>query len=768
MRRISLNDDWTVRPLSREGAASRVSVPHDAMLGEPRTPDSPGGDHIGWYAGGDYEYVKTLFAPEAWAGMKAVIEFEGVYHNAEVTINGEKAAFRPYGYTGFCVKADPLLRYGADNVIRVVARNADQPNSRWYTGTGIYRPVSLWLGGEDHIRLNGVRVRTLNHETGEIEVLVRASRPGEIRVEILDGGVVAARRTHVAQKRSVVFRMTVPDARLWEPGHPNLYTCRATFGDDVAEETFGIRALRWSHAGGLTLNGNRLLLKGACVHHDNGLLGACAFPEAEERKVRLLKACGFNALRSAHNPCSKALLDACDRLGMLVVDEYADCWYLRKTPYDYAKSLDDWWQDDLNELVNKDFNHPSVILYSIGNDVAETAQPRGIRLAGDMTRYLHSLDDSRPVTCAIDPRHNLLSTKGAEPYSEDRRQNRLVERFAGRLSTLSPGDWKTQDAWAELDIAGYNHGLRRFRKDLRDYPDRLILGTELDLEDMWRLMELAKDHPRVVGGFVWGMDHIGGANEGAAECGDYRLPNREDRMTRGIGCLDITGAPRAEAAYARTVLGDETNLVIVVRPVGSDGTAQRALASWAWNGCEGRPAEVEVYARAAGVELRLNGVAVARAGVGRDCRARFRVPWQPGTLSAHALDDSGAETGTCALISASDVTELRLFPEVERAEPGGLCYVRVRYTDENGVWKPLSRQRVAATVENGTLIALGGGCAYIHGNYNAPAMDTYYGEALAILRAGEAGTLALNVIDDDGRVARVELPVAHRDTPGQS
>ena len=403
MKRIDFNKGWTCRCLTREEEARAVTLPHDAMISEPRTEDSVAEGNIGWYIGGDYEYVKRFDAPAEWQGKALLIEFEGVSRDAEVFINGEKAAERPYAYTNFYVDAAPFLRFGEENEIRVVARNTDQPNSRWYPGTGIYRPVWLFLGDEARIPVNGVQIRTLSILPATIEVRVRTSQPGPVKVEVLSKDGVLARAEGVSGSAggyypvaakfgssaqtvspaqacgyAAVIRMEIPGARLWSCEEPHLHTCRVSFAEDVVEETFGIRDLKWDADNGLTINGQRVILRGACIHHDNGVLGACAFPEAEARKVRILKENGYNAIRSAHNPCSKALLDACDRLGVLMMDEYVDVWDIHKTKYDYVLHLAQWWQDDLREMVEKDFNHPSVIMYSTGNEMADTSEKKGI------------------------------------------------------------------------------------------------------------------------------------------------------------------------------------------------------------------------------------------------------------------------------------------------------------------------------------------------------------------------------------------------------
>lgn len=473
MQKIDFNKDWICRCLTRDEAAYPVTLPHDAMLSEPRTQESTGEGNIGWYIGGDYEYIRNFFVPEEYKDKKVLIEFEGIYHNGEVYINGKKAAYRPYGYTNFYVDTEGFFQYGKENEIKVIARNADQPNSRWYSGTGIYRPAYLYVGEEKYIPVNGVKIRTLSYDPARIEVVVKTSSPGEVSLKIEFEGskvlrvigestkignvnndkIISSDNKNMQPNESVqtgkngqkselaqveaeknnqeaayqaIFQLDVPNAKLWDTEHPNLYTCKAIFGEDEVTETFGIRELIWNPQVGMTINGERVILRGACFHHDNGVLGACTYPETEERKMRILKENGYNAVRSAHYPCSKALLDACDRVGMLMMDEYVDVWYIHKTKYDYAGQLADWWKQDLKDMVDKDYNHPSVIMYSTGNEVAETAQKKGIALTGDMTNYLHSLDSTRPVTCGINIFFNFLSSIGLGVYSDDK-----AEKSAG-------------------------------------------------------------------------------------------------------------------------------------------------------------------------------------------------------------------------------------------------------------------------------------------------------------------------------------------------
>lgn len=795
MKKIDFNKNWLCRRLEdKEGIA--VNLPHDAMISEPRSEKSKGEGNIGWFEAGDYEYTKTFFVPEEYCDKKVLFEFEGVYHNAEVYLNGQKAAYRPYGYTNFYVETAGLLQYGKDNEIRVIARNADQPNSRWYSGTGIYRPVFLYVSDYAYIPVNGLRIQTVSCSPAAVEIEVNTSMEGNVELEVLDGEKVLA-QTKVPSIKSgnmmqATAKLELPEAQLWNTDTPKLYTCRARFGTDEVQEQFGIRLLQWNSESGLTINGERVILRGACVHHDNGILGACSFPEAEERRVRILKENGYNALRSAHNPCSKAFLDACDKLGMLVMDEYADMWYIHKNKYDYADYLPDWWKQDLKDMVDKDFNHPSVILYSTGNEVAETGQKRGIALTKDFTEYLHRLDASRPVTCGINIFFNFLYSIGFGVYSDDKAEkagkdagekkkkpvgsefyNTLAGLFGDYTmklgATLYPCDLKTRDAYANMDVAGYNYGILRYSHDLKKYPNRLILGSETFCKDTYRFWEQAKKNPRIIGDFVWaGMDYIGEAGIGAWEYEDY-LPenaNQAGWLTAGSGRINIIGRPNGEAAYTKVAFELADKPAIAVKPVYQKGKHSPsawkmtdAIESWSWRGCAGDAAEVEVYARAAAVELLVNGKSVGRKKMKNTCNVTFHTQYEDGEITAVAFGADGREMSRTSLQTAGEETKLRLIAETENAAPEGLVFVRLEYTDSQGILKPMEKHFVKLTVENGTLEGFGNACAYNPDGYRKDTVKTYYGEALAAVRAREDGIVKITAQDDDGKRVTVEIPV---------
>ena len=872
MQKIDFNKDWICRCLTRDEEAYPVTLPHDAMLSEPRTQESTGEGNVGWYIGGDYEYTKNFFVPEEYKDKKVLIEFEEIYHNGEVYINGKKAAYRPYGYTNFYVDTEGFFQYGKENEIKVIARNADQPNSRWYSGTGIYRPAYLHVAGEKYIPVNGVKIRTLSYDPAKIEVVVKTSAPGELSLKIEfegskvlrvigestkigsvnndriissdnknmqpNGSVqtgengqkselvqVEAEKNNQAAEYQAIFQLDVPNAKLWDTEHPNLYTCKAVFGEDEVIETFGIRELIWNPQVGMTINGERVILRGACFHHDNGVLGACTYPEAEERKMRILKENGYNAVRSAHYPCSKALLDACDRVGMLMMDEYVDVWYIHKTKYDYAGQLADWWKQDLKDMVDKDYNHPSVIMYSTGNEVAETAQKKGIALTGDMTNFLHSLDSTRPVTCGINIFFNFLSSIGLGVYSDDKAEksagnaeknaaqatgknekkvvksgektvNKATENgkkglgstkpekkkkpvgseFYNTLAclvgdyfmkcgaTLYPCDLRTKDAYANMDIAGYNYGIFRYKHDLKKYPNRLILGSETFCKDAYSFWEIAKKNKRIIGDFVWaGWDYIGEVGDGAAEYSDYKFEDPATRMTGGNGRIDLNGKPRAEAAYTRVAFERETGPFIAVDPVYQKEKLRltgwqltKALESWAWDGCNGEPAKVEVYARAAQVELFINGKSVGKKKV-KKCRANFNTTYQDGEITAVSYDENGKEINRYSLQTAGKDTVLQVRPEEKTVKPEGLAFIQLQYTDSKGIWKPMEKHNIKVTVENGVLKGLGSPAPYEKGNYTDHTVATYYGEAMAVVQADGNGPVKVTVADEE-RFYVAEIP----------
>lgn len=785
MQKINFSNGWRARRLDSSDKFQEIIIPHDAMITEKRSDDSMGGHNIGYFEAHDYEYQKSFFVSDDDYGKHFVLEFEGVYHQAVVYLNGQKIAFRPYGYTNFFIELDSDLKYGKENLLEVVVQNRLQPNSRWYTGTGIYRPVNLYIGEQEYITENGIQIKTLSINKPTIELTLSTVGAKEAKIEILDDDQVIKEISYTIDngldnsKSCSIIPIVLPEASLWSADKPKLYQAKVTVGNDEVIETFGIRTVELSVEEGLLINGKREILRGACIHHDNGMLGACAFPESEERKIRIMKDAGYNAIRSAHNPCSKALLEACDRIGMYVLDEYLDGWYIHKTQYDYALYIEDWWQKDLDNLVSKDYNHPSVIMYSLGNEVSETAEPKGIQLTKTMRDYLHQLDNTRPVTTGVNIFFNFLSSIGLGVYSDEKSQKEVETKvqkkktpvgsefyntLAGMVgadfmklgATLYPCDLKTRDAFASMDVAGYNYGILRYKKDLKKYPNRIILGTETFCSDAYDFWEFAKKNPRIIGDFVWaGMDYLGETSVGAWVYPEYKPEDAPEHgwLTAGSGRYDILGLPvYGEAAYTKVAFEQVKGPLMAVKPLHMQGKHSPsawkmtdALNSWTFPGSEGKMAEVEVYSRQKIVRLFVNGRQVG-AKMPKSGRVIFKTPYVPGVIKAKEYDKNNQEIGEVELRTADNQTQISLFPET-KAYQDKLLYIPIAYTDQKGIVKPTMRGRITVEVEGAQLLALGHACPYNIEGYRNHFTDTYYGQAMAILKVIDKDEVIIKVTD---------------------
>lgn len=628
MFNIDFNRNWTY---CREGEEVQIPVtlPHDAMLHEARQADAESGSAGAYFPGGIYLYRKEFDVPAEWAGSQILVRFEGVYRNATVTVNGAGGWQIVNGYTERSFDVTDTLRYGEKNEILVRVDNSKQPNSRWYSGSGIYRPVRLLVLPEIRIEEEGVRVRTLSIDPAEIEVTT-VHNGGRVKVEILEGKCVA-------EGAGDCVRLSIPEAKLWSAEHPTLYTARVTLFDgdvvaDTREVTFGIRKLTWSPKG-FFVNGEETLLRGGCLHHDNGVLGACAYDEAEERKVRIMKELGFNAIRSSHNPCSRALLDACDRYGMYMMDETWDMWYQHKSKYDYADRIREFWKDDILSLVRKDFNHPSVIMYSIGNEISEPAKAEGMAFAQGLIDLFHQLDPDRPVTAGLNLMIVANAAKGKEMYNADGGINMdtaadisssgaaegseteegadcpapgetaasatpqetpapQMPDFSKMDSTLfnmiamqmgsgmnhsadgDDADLATTPILDALDLAGYNYASGRYPMEREKHPERVIFGSETlppDLADNWAMV---KKLPYLVGDFMWtAFDYLGEAGIGAWSYSPdaMQFDKPYPWLIGGAGVIDILGNPDAEALWAGMVWGTDTGVKLAVTPANHPG-----------------------------------------------------------------------------------------------------------------------------------------------------------------------------------------------------
>ena len=774
MKKVSLNQEWL---FYKEGnKPETVTLPHDAMLAEGRNPANPSGAACAFFGGGIYHYVKKLAVPETWSDKVAALWFEGIYQNAVVKLNGEEIARCDYGYNGFSAPLDGW-RVGEVNEIEVIADNSKMPNSRWYTGSGIYRPVWLLLGDKTHICHNGVKITTVSIDPAVIQIETHHTG-GEVSVSVFDGEEL------VASAKGGHAELTIPNAKLWSNETPNLYNCTVTLTEndaivDTVTESFGIRIISWSK-NGLFINGQETLLRGGCVHHDNGVLGAKCYKESEWRKVRILKEAGFNAIRSAHNPCSEEMLRACDYYGMYMMDESWDMWFGHKNRWDYATHFKKNYLSDLTAMVEKDYNHPCVIMYSIGNEVAEPATPMGLEMEKEMIEHLHKLDVTRPVTGGFNIMIMGMAKTGnaiyddtgeksdANPADQKTTNNSLIFNvmttltgaLMDNMANSSKFDKASAAAMDALDIAGYNYATGRYQKDGKLHPDRLIFGSETfhhAIVKNWRMVE---KYPHLIGDFMWtSWDYLGEAGSGAWGYSKDAIGFQKPYpwILADMGALDILGNPNGALFLAQAAWGMLKEPVIAVQPVNHSGKrpaksawrGTNAIPSWAWQGCEGTKAVVEVYFDAAKILLKCNGKTVGTRKV-KDCKATFKLPYESGTLEAVAFDESGAKIGRSALSSATGEKKLTILPEHLTPKAGDILYISVQVQGENGIVECNDDRTVTMQVEGGELLGFGSANPRTEESFISGSYHTYYGHAQAVIRGGEAGTIRITATDDKG------------------
>jgi len=786
-QRNQLNDDWKFvqsDPAQAEAVDcdestwQAVTLPHDWSIGGRIDPKAPMGGCGGFFPAGVGWYRRQIDAPADWKAKRVALEFDGVYMNADIYFNGQKLANHPYGFTGFFVDLTPALKPGASNVLAVRVDNSDQKNCRWYTGSGIYRHVWLHVTEPIHVSPWGVFAYASKADEQSATVTVQTkilnetadSKEATVETTLLGPGgetlgqsrstcsLVSSGTAAVAQQ----FELKTPP--LWSPEHPRqsrAVTRVLVDGKAVDEVTtnFGIRSLTWNAENGLMLNGKTIKLNGGCVHHDNGILGACAFDRAEERKIELLKAAGFNAIRTAHNPPSSALLDACDRLGMMVLDEAFDTWSVAKGgKRDYSFFFKKWWERDVDSMVMRDRNHPSVVMWSIGNEVPEVYFPPGEENGPKLAARIRMLDPTRPVTNGIlgwpvDERH---------PKPEDEAKQRAADAN-----------------WNSLDIVGTNYTLAAHLRQHEKHPSRILVSTE-SFPPLGLPAEVLK-HPYVVGDFVWAaQDYLGEAGVGRWFYeGDPTEPLRPPRPHeagkpeaprdpvqhgsdslypwRGAACgnLDLLGNLRPAGHWRKIAWDAGEKLSFAVRQPSDDKKIvvvpwgwYPAFESWTWPGREGKPMEVEVYSRYEEVRLYLNGQRIEPAPHSDNGQYRtvFKLSYQPGTLKAVGVQ-GGQEVEERQLATVGEPASLRLVPDRAALKPDGqdLSFVSIEVVDADGQLQPNADHEITFSLEGPGVIA-GLGNANLKGTepYQGSKCHVFHGRAMIVIRAEKtAGTVVL-------------------------
>ena len=773
-----------------------VDLPHDWSIESKPDRDNPSGSGGGFFPNGIGWYRKSFHGSFDWKGKRVSVEFDGVYRDATVYLNGHKLGTHPYGYTAFTFDLTPGLNYSGVNVLAVRVDNSAQPNSRWYSGSGIYRHVRVVVTDPTHVAHWGVFVTTPEATSASAKVSVRTRVANEssgaasvtIETTLLDktgnkvGGAQSKLTLGAGKEDEAAQEIAVANPALWSPESPTLYRAVSTVRRDgkVIDQVttpFGIRTLVWSAEKGLLLNGKSIKLNGGSVHHDNGPLGAAGFDRAEERKVELLKAAGMNAVRTAHNPPSTAFLDACDRLGLLVLDEPFDVWEAHKVKFDYGSDFDGSWKQDVSSMVRRDRNHPSIVIWGIGNEIPELEVDRGAALGKQIIEQVRALDNTRPLTLA----------------------------FPG--TTTKP---TAQAVFSQLDIAGYNYNiLSTYQKDHEQLPSRMMLTTESWPAKAFPLWEVSHDNPYILGDLTWtAMDYLGESGIGAWQYGTPEqakmaegmagmmagtamidqlftgmangkdvmadmAKNTSDPSAKAMmelffhpypwhaavcGDLDLTGYRKPQSYYRDIVWNGGDRVYATVRLPEPEGKKIIAIMwatyptvpSWTWPGQEGKDLEVEVYSGAEKVQLFLNDKLIGEkpTGRGQEFKAVFFVPYAPGALKAVALrgDHAVAES---VLTTTGEATKLRLTPDrtVLRADGEDLSFVTVEAVDADGSPQLRAAQEIQFQISGpGAIAAVGNGDAQDPDSYHSDRRKLYQGRALVVIRSSkQTGPITLTV-----------------------
>ncbi|MDO5391118.1 MAG: glycoside hydrolase family 2 TIM barrel-domain containing protein [Eubacteriales bacterium] len=792
MKKQKLNQNWYFWKDGYENEKRRINLPHDAMIEEERVPDLENGNASGFYPGGKYNYVKSIYGEEAYKGKIIIAEFEGVYMNSTVLLNEKVIGGWVYGYTNFYVDLTEHLRIGEENELRVIVDNSMTPNSRWYSGSGIYRDVNLYVGNREHIVPDGIRVTTLSVDPAviRVETETTADEGTEIVCEVfLDG-------KKIAEGCGADFQTEITEAKLWDAKEPNLYILKARLmkQDAVIDESeirFGIRSLAWDAEKGFQVNGNTVKLKGGCIHHDNGPLGACSVYKAEYRRVKKLKELGYNAIRYSHNPAGKLFLDICDEVGMYVLDETFDQWKLPQTTYDYAKYFDAEWKKDVEALVKKDYSHPSVIMYCVGNEITDTGLPHGAIICQAIAGTFKSLDATRPTTIANNVLLSVMAKKmaeqkAAETAMSEEEKKEAEEKTVGsqdvnNVLTLLPKIMASitaenqeellKDVFRHVDIVGYNYGELWYEKTHEMVPGRVMLSSETFPCKIGSNWKRVKESPYLVGDFMWtAWDYLGEAGVGLPFYGSAQAPFSKDYpcLTAGCGSVDLTGYVESQGYYTSIVFGTYKKPYIGVRPVDHAGEAYTvgkwrltdAVNSWSWPGQEGRIADIEVYSIGAEVELLQDGISLGRKSL-KECRAFYQAEYRPGKLEAISYDANGNELGRESLITAGESEKLTILPEDTSLKADGedIAYIHIQITDDQGIVKMLKDRKLMVTVDGAaTLRALASGNPETTEKFSDSSYTSYHGRLLAIVQSnGEKGTIKVTASAEGVETQTVEL-----------
>lgn len=788
MEHINFNADWIFYTSENPGHRKKVHLPHDAMQLEARVPRLKNGALVGFYPGGDYYYEKEFIGSDELAFGTVMLEFGGVFMKSHVYLNGEETGGHVYGYSNFYVNLTGKILHGEKNQLQIFVQNSQIPNSRWYSGAGIYRPVSLLVGSEEYIVPDGIKIITKSYEPAIVEVFVESVKEcnTEIFTEILWDGVT------VASGKGEQCEIQLPDARLWDDHSPALYEYRITLIKqgkqmDSARGKFGIRKLEWNSRCGLMVNGKSRKLRGGCVHHDNGIIGAHESKAACLRRIRKLKAAGFNAIRCSHNPASRELMEACDELGMYIMAEIFDGWFTNGT-YGYVLYFEKEWKNDLRLAVRNAWNHPSVIMYSIGNEVAETACEKGLCYAKKMVEAIHELDDSRPVTMGVNLMMNTMQKKigfklggdGEQKISPDDvvdpkstepgnlMDGSVLFNFLISVASAAPfiramskpkrSDAGTEGIFGMLDIAGYNYGEEAYLKHHEMHPERIIVGTETKPLKLKSRISTVRRMSCIIGDFCWtAWDYLGECGLGIIDynknLGSFVKPY--PAITAGCGLFDITGH-RETMAYDMAIAWGlyKKPYIAVSHPkhaadkmIPSMYRTTDGIDSWSFEGYENVMTTVRVASIGYMAEVIINGISYGKKRL-KEYIAVFKVPYIPGNITVVSYDRKKCEIERKTLCTAGSETVLQVICDKDKLKADGedLAYIDITLTDQNGIYKPLEKKITVKVEGSGSLLGIGSGNPRTEESYTGSSFTSYNGRITAVIRAAEqAGDIKITV-----------------------
>ncbi len=764
MKKICISRDWKFRG-PKETEFRSVDLPHDYSIEMKRSPDAPGGASNGFFEGGVGTYLK-YFTFES--GVHTVLDIDGAYMCTSVTLNGRQLTMHPHGYTPLLVDLTPYIFDGKLNKLQICT-NALQCSTRWYSGAGLYRDVFLWQS-ENHesgLRMEPwdvfVTTPTLSKISVRYKISADKETPFTLEAEIFDGNGVSVMKQareliSVNGKTDVTLDFDCDSLKPWSQETPTLYSIVSRIlvsgvTADTDERRFGVRTVSADAEHGLLINGKETKLRGGCIHHDHGAIGAADYPAACRRKLTKLKEAGFNALRIAHNPPSELLMDMCDEMGIIIMDEAFDAWNKFKGgEVNYHLWFADEWARDVRLMVMRDRNHPSVICYSAGNEIPESdglsdGAEWSVKIRDEILKY----DTTRLTTVCT-----YRTSADAQKNDPEEYQNDFTEKYGHGIET-----WKdrTSSYFAPFDICGYNYMFLHYEEDHEKFPERVMWGSETHALNFYRSWNKVLKYPYVIGDFTWtAYDNLG-------EAGTGRSLWARDGFVPGItlcdypwrscfqGDLDLCGYRRPQSYFREAVwLGNAEPKIFTTHPEhygeGFSGTA------WHWYDVHetwtfddkyiGKPVKCEVYTDADEIKWYLNGKFVADSKP-NEAIATADITYEKGELCAAAFKN-GKETGRCSLKTNGEKELLVLSPETDTFTADGrdLCFVDIFMRDENGE-QVLSGKEITCDVDGAELVCVFSGDPCNEDDYTGNKCHMFEGRALAAVKTKTAGNVKIKV-----------------------